>query len=106
ATSWKQKFRPSEPVKDFSRYAAARSAVLDRLGRSEKEAFQEVDGAQCQRLQVVRQPALRAMASAARRLGGSTVLSHGAADRDEGMAEIVAAFEVLMLAEGMAEIAD
>jgi hypothetical protein len=83
STSWKQKFRPSEPVKDFSRYAAARSAVLDRLGRSGKEALQEVDGALCQRLQVVRQPALGAMASASRRLVGSSVVTHGAADPDE-----------------------
>ena len=44
STSWKRSFRSRGPVKDLSRCAAARSAVLDRPARSEKEALQEVDG--------------------------------------------------------------
>jgi lactate dehydrogenase-like 2-hydroxyacid dehydrogenase len=43
---------------------------------------------------------------ARRRLVGSKVLSHGAAEPNEGKAENVTAYEVLMPAEGMAEIAD
>ena len=47
STSRKQKFRASSLVKDGPSGRREAAEVLDKTGRSEKEALQEVDGAVC-----------------------------------------------------------